>query len=136
MLSSAFFVPVALVCYRVKQKVKTFCRQKAGLRGDNHTVCRRQCIDRQHTQRWHTVNQNVVKVGAVCVHELPHDVLPAHDIDHGGFKGCQLDVCREQLRPLLVRPNAHLRVNRLVLHNGLQRIGQRNIQGVRFPNAE
>ena len=120
----------------MKQKVKTLCRQKAGLRGDDHAVCRRQRIDRQHTQRWHTVNQNVVKVGAVCVHKLSHDVLPAHDIDHGGFKGCQLDVCRKQLRPLLVCPNANRRVNWLILHNGLQRIGQRNIQGVRFPNAE
>ena len=93
-----------------------------GLHRDNHAVCRRQRIDRNHTEGRHTVDQNRVIVLLDCIDIGSQRELPAHGVYQAHFHSRQLNVGWHKVNTLFVVQDALIHRKRLVadhlLHDG------------------
>ena len=95
------------------------------LHGDNHAVRRGQGIDRQHTQRGHTVDERVIV--AVCHggQILPQHRFTAHGVDQRDLQCRQLDIGGDKMDAGRVVQNALTGGDGLLRDDLLHQSGER-----------
>ena len=100
----------------LQKLLQAFCRQVLCLHRNQSSVCRRQCVNGQHPQRWHTVQQNKIVLPLGAVQHLLEHLLPVHTVHEGYFQPCQFDVGRNQVNALCMLQNALAGLDGLVVH--------------------
>ena len=105
--------------YGLQKLFQAFRRQVLRLHRNQGSVCRRQCVDGQHPQRGHTVQQNKIVLPLGTVQHLLEHLLPVHTVHEGYFQPCQFNVCRNQVNALCVVQNALAGLDGLVVHGFL-----------------
>ena len=94
------------------------------LHRDNHAVRRTQCVQRQHTQRGHTVDEGIVVTILHGGQKLPHDRFTAHGIDQRDLQRRQLDICRQQINAGIVMQDTLSGTDWLVGDDLAHQVGQ------------
>ena len=112
----------------LQKLLQAFCRQVLCLHRNQSSVCRRQCVDGEHPQRWHTVQQNKIVLSLGTVQHLFQHLLPAHTVHQRHFQPCQFDVGRDKVNALCMVQDALAGLDGLVVHGFLHQGGQRGGQ--------
>ena len=89
-----------------------------GLCRDNHAVSRRQCVNRNHTEGWHTVDKHIIVILFDLIHIGFQNTLTAHGIDKPYLKTRQLDIGRKQVNALAVVDNPARSIKGFIIHVG------------------
>ena len=79
---------------------QAFCRQVLRLHRNQGSVCRRQCVDGEHPQRGHTVQQDIIVLPLSPLQHLFQHLFPVHTVHKSHFQPCQFDVGRNQVNTL------------------------------------
>ena len=103
---------------------QTLCGQVLRLHRNQGSVCRRQCVDGEHPQRGHTVQQNKIVLPLGTVQHLLQHLFPVYAVHKGNFQPCQFDVGRDQVNALCVVQNALAGLDGLVVHGFLHQGGK------------
>ena len=110
--------------HRLQKLFQTLCRKILRLHGNQGSVCRRQCVDGQHPQRGHTVQQNKIVLPLGTVQHLFQHLLPVHAVYEGNIQPCQFDVGRDKVNALRMVQNALAGLDGLVVHGFLHQGGK------------
>ena len=102
--------------------LQTLYRKISRLHRDQHTVRCYQGIDGDHSQRRHTINQDIIISGFYPVQVQAKHLLPAHNIYKGSFQSGKFDVGRNKVNPFLMVDNPLSRLHILVIDNFLHDI--------------
>ena len=111
---------------------QTFCRKILRLHRNKRGICRRQCIDRQHTERGSAVNQDIVILALCAFQHLFHHFLPTHSIHQSHFQSGQFDIGRDKVNALRMVQNPFAGWNTLVVHGFLHKSGECSGQCIRI----
>ncbi|GFH93770.1 hypothetical protein IMSAGC003_00298 [Lachnospiraceae bacterium] len=118
--------------YCPDQLFKSFNREELGLHRYDYFVCRRKCIDRQHTERRGAVQDNHIVCATDCLKVLAQDRLPAHGVHQRNFKPRKLNVCGEKVNTfLMVEDSPAFRQGR-IRDNRAQHCSQSDLHLVRM----
>ena len=79
---------------------QTLCGKVLRLHRNQGSVCRRQCVDGEHPQRGHTVQQDIIILPLCPLQHLFEHLFPVHAVHEGNFQPCQFDVGRNQVNAL------------------------------------
>ena len=74
---------------------QTFCGKVLCLHRNQGSVCHRQCVDGEHPQRGHTVQQNKIVLPFGTVQHLLEHLFLVHAVHQRHFQPCQFDVGRD-----------------------------------------
>ena len=123
---------------RLEQLFQALGGQILRLDGDYDPVGGGQGVDREHTQGWLAVNQDMGILSLERVQVLPQDGLTAHGVHQGDLHAGELDVGRHQVNAFRVVQDALAGAQRLVHQDTAHRIGQGKGQLVRLgmPQAD
>ncbi len=105
--------------HSLKQLLQTFRRKILRLHRNQSGICRRQCIDCQHTERGGTVDQDIVVLAFCVFQHLFHHFFPAHGIHQSHFQPGQFDVGRDKVNALRMVQNPFAGWDTLVVHGFL-----------------
>ena len=128
-------LPLHLI-YGLEQLFQALGGQILRLNGDYDPVGGGQGVDREHTQGWLAVNQDMGILSLERVQILPQDGLTAHGIHQGDLHTGELDVGGHQVNPLRVVQDTLARAQRLVHQNTAHSVGQCKGQLVRLGVAQ
>ena len=128
-------LPLHLI-YGLEQLFQALGGQILRLNGDYDPVGGGQGVDREHTQGWLAVNQDMGILSLERVQILPQDGLTAHGIHQGDLHTGELDVRRHQVNPLWVVQDTLARAQRLVHQNTAHSVRQCKGQLVRLGVAQ
>ena len=121
---------------RLEQLFQALGGQILRLNGDYDPVGGGQGVDREHTQGWLAVNQDMGILSLERVQILPQDGLTAHGVHQGDLHAGELDVCGHQVNALRVVQDTLAGAQRLVHQDTAHRIGQGKGQLVRLGMAQ
>ena len=128
-------LPLHLI-YGLEQLFQALGGQILRLNGDYDPVGGGQGVDREHTQGWLAVNQDMGILSLERVQILPQDGLTAHGIHQGDLHTGELDVGGHQVNPLWVVQDTLARAQRLVHQNTAHSVRQCKGQLVRLGVAQ
>lgn len=128
-------LPLHLV-YDLEQLFQALGGQVLRLNGDYDPVGGGQGVDREHTQGWLAVNQDMGILSLERVQILPQDGLSAHGVHQGDLHAGELDVCGHQVNALRVVQDTLAGAQRLVHQDTAHRVGQGKGQLVRLGVAQ
>ena len=128
-------LPLHLV-YGLEQLFQALGGQVLRLNGDYDPVGGGQGVDREHTQGWLAVNQDMGILSLERVQVLPQDGLTAHGVHQGDLHAGELDVCGHQVNALRVVQDTLAGAQRLVHQDTAHRVGQSKGQLVRLGMAQ
>ena len=117
---------------RLQELLQTFGRKVLRLHRNQCRVCRRQCIDREHSQRGSAVQQNIIVLAFGTVQHLFEHLFPVHAVHKGNFHSCQLDVSWDKVNALRMVQDALTGLDGLVVHGFLHKGGQCGGQLIRL----
>ena len=121
---------------RLEQLFQALGGQILRLDGDYDPVGGCQRVDREHTQGWLAVNQDMGILSLERVQILPQDSLSAHGVHQGDLHAGELDVCGHQVNALRVVQDTLAGAQRLVHQDTAHRVGQGKGQLVRLGVAQ
>ena len=128
-------LPLHLI-YGLEQLFQALGGQILRLNGDYDPVGGGQGVDREHTQGWLAVNQDMGILSLERIQILPQDGLTAHGIHQGDLHTGELDVGGHQVNPLWVVQDTLARAQRLVHQNTAHSVRQCKGQLVRLGVAQ
>ena len=128
-------LPLHLV-YGLEQLFQALGGQVLRLDGDYDPVGGGQGVDREHTQGWLAVNQDMGILSLERVQILPQDGLTAHGVHQGDLHAGELDVGGHQVNALRVVQDTFAGAQRLVHQDTAHRVGQGKGQLVRLGMAQ
>ena len=128
-------LPLHLI-YGLEQLFQALGGQILRLNGDYDPVGGGQGVDREHTQGWLAVNQDMGILSLERVQILPQDGLTAHGVHQGDLHAGELDVCGHQVNALRVVQDTLAGAQRLVHQDTAHRVGQGKGQLVRLGVAQ
>ena len=112
----------------LQELFQSFCRKILCLHGNENAVRCRKCVDREHPQRRHTVDEDVIIVTLYGVQILFKNLFARHGIHQRNLQTGQLDIRGHEVYPLRMMQNAlfrgHWFVHELLSHDGCKRNGQ------------
>ena len=79
------------------------------LHGNENTVRCRKRVDREHPQRRHTVDEDVIILAFYGVQILFENLFPRHGVHQRNLQTGQLDICRHEVHTLRMMQNALFR---------------------------
>ena len=103
---------------------QTFCGKILCLHRNQGSVCRRQRVDGEHSQRRHTVQQYKIVLPLGTVQHLFQHLFPVHAVYQSHFQPCQFDIGRDQVNALCMVQNALAGLDELVVHGFLHQGGK------------
>jgi hypothetical protein len=86
----------------LQKLLQSFGREVFCLNGNENAVCGSKRIDCQHTERRHTVQQNVVVIALHGIKVLLQDFFAAHGVHKRDFHAGQFYIGRHEINPLAV----------------------------------
>ena len=92
--------------HRSQQQLQALGGQVVSLTWDKNTVRRCQSVDGQHTQRGHTIDQNVIIIPLDRAQVATQHKFPAHGVHKTYLKTGQADVGGHQIDTLNILQNA------------------------------
>ena len=126
-------VDVSLYAGNSSQKLlNTLCRKILSLDGDDNPIRSREGVDRQHSKRRATIQQNVIISLAEISEHLLERGFPAHSVDEGHLHSRQSDVRRKNIHAFFVVKDTLTGRNRLIIQYLAHEIAQRHWQGIRL----
>ena len=121
---------------RLEQLFQALGGQILRLDGDYDPVGGCQRVDREHTQGWLAVNQDMGILSLERVQILPQDSLSAHGVHQGDLHAGELDVSGHQVNAFRVVQDTLARAQRLVHQDTAHSVGQGKGQLVRLGMAQ
>ena len=116
---------------RLEQLLQTFGRQILSLHGNQHIVGCCQCVDSQHSQTGHTVQQNEVILTLHRFNQLFQNGFSAHGIHQRNFHAGQRNICRNQIHPFHVVKDTLTGRKGCFLHDLCHQLRQCGVQIIR-----
>ena len=128
-------LPLHLV-YGLEQLFQALGGQVLRLNGDYDPVGGGQGVDREHTQGWLAVNQDMGILSLERVQILPQDGLSAHGVHQADLHAGELDVGGHQVHTLRVVQDTLVGFDRLVHEDAAHRVREGKGQLVRLRVAQ
>ena len=128
-------LPLHLV-YGLEQLFQALGGQVPRLNGDYDPVGGGQGVEREHTQGWLAVNQDMGILSLDRVQVLPQDGFTAHGVHQGDLHAGELNVSRHQVNAFRVVQDTLTGAQRLVHQDTAHRVGQGKGQLVRLGVAQ
>lgn len=126
-------VDVSLHAGNSSQKLlNAFCRKILSLNWNDNPIRSSQCVDRQHSKRRATIQQNVIISLAEISEHLLERGFPAHSVDEGHLHSRQSDVRRKNIHAFFVVKDTLTGRNRLIIQYLAHELCQRHWQGIRL----
>lgn len=116
----------------LQKLLQTFGRKILSLYGYQSSICRRQCIDGEHTKGGSTVQQDIIVLPFCSVQHLFEHLFPVHAVYQSHLQSCQFDVGRDEVYALCMVQDALTGLDRLVVHGFLHQSRQCGRQLVRL----
>ena len=117
---------------RLQKLLHALGRKVLRLHRYDNAVRRGECVDRQHAQRGHAVQQDVVVLLFYRVQILLEDLFAAHGVDQRCLHAGQRDIGGNKVNAFRVMENPLFGGGRLVHENAGKQVRQGHVQLVRL----